>query len=144
MQCSDCRQLHCTALHCTALHCTVPYHAVPGIARYGSSILQGGVASRPGQVNTHVVSRALSREVFNFGFSGNCLMEISVAQYLAQLDVGMFIIDCNPNMNASVVTFLAGFEGAFGSWDTEISRYCGTILWVLEFAEIENSGLENV
>jgi hypothetical protein len=31
----------------------------PLFRRYGTSILQGGVASRPGQVNTHIVSRAL-------------------------------------------------------------------------------------
>jgi hypothetical protein len=31
----------------------------PFFRRYGTSILQGGVASRPGQVNTHIVSRAL-------------------------------------------------------------------------------------
>ena len=30
-------------------------------------------------------------------------MEISVAQFLVQLDVGLFIIDCNPNMNASLI-----------------------------------------
>jgi len=50
---------------------------------YGSSILQGAVASRPGQIATHIVSRALRQLVYNFGFSGSCWMEPSVAQYLA-------------------------------------------------------------
>lgn len=67
---------------------------------YGSSILQGAVASRPGQIMTHIVSRNLKRVVYNFGFSGNCWMETSVAQYLAAVypRPGLIVIDCNPNM----------------------------------------------
>jgi hypothetical protein len=65
------------------------------IVWYGTSILQGGVASRPGQVNTHIVSRALETEIFNFGFSGNGIMELSVAQYLTEIDASMIIVDCN-------------------------------------------------
>ena len=50
------------------------------IVWYGTSILQGGVASRPGQIFTHEVSRNLKKLVYNFGFSGNGVMELSVAQ----------------------------------------------------------------
>ena len=74
------------------------------IVWYGTSILQGAVASRPGQINTHIVSRALSREIYNFGFSGNGLMELSVARYLAPIPASLIIIDCNPNMVASLIT----------------------------------------
>ena len=73
------------------------------IVWYGSSILQGGVASRPGQVATHIVSRALRTEVMNFGFSGNGLMELPVARYLGRINASMIIVDCNPNMNASLI-----------------------------------------
>eukprot|EP00948_MAST-09A_sp_MAST-9A-sp1_P001658 g1658.t1 len=71
------------------------------IVWYGSSILQGAVASRPGQMMTHQVSRSLETLIYNFGFSGNCLMELSVAEYLVKVDPppSMFIIDCNPNMD---------------------------------------------
>ena len=31
-------------------------------------------------------------------------MEISVAQYLATIDASLIIIDCNPNMNASLIS----------------------------------------
>jgi len=70
------------------------------IVWYGSSILQGGVASRPGQIATHQVTRRLGRLIYNFGFSGNCWMETSVAQYLVNITPApaLFIIDCNPNM----------------------------------------------
>lgn len=69
--------------------------------RYGTSILQGAVASRPGQMHTHITSRGVETEIFNFGFSGNGIMELSVAQYFVDIDASLIIIDCNPNMNAT-------------------------------------------
>lgn len=78
--------------------------AAKPIVWYGTSILQGGVASRPGQVNTHIVSRALETEIYNFGFSGNGVMELNVAQYLATVDCSMIIVDCNPNMDGPTIT----------------------------------------
>ncbi len=66
---------------------------------YGSSILQGAVASRPGQIMTHILSRNLSVETYNFGFSGSCWMEPEVAQYMSVVpDVQLIVVDCNPNM----------------------------------------------
>ena len=44
---------------------------------YGTSILQGAVASRPGMIFTSPISRALGLEIFNFGFSGNGMMEMN-------------------------------------------------------------------
>jgi hypothetical protein len=46
------------------------------IVWYGTSIEQGGVASRPGSTYTNILSRALNRTVLNFGFAGNgvCFM----------------------------------------------------------------------
>ena len=70
-------------------------------SRYGTSILQGAVASRPGQMHTHITSRGLETEIFNFGFSGNGIMELSVAQYFVDIDASLIVIDCNPNMNAT-------------------------------------------
>jgi hypothetical protein len=75
------------------------------IVWYGSSILQGAVASRPGQIMTHQVSRNLETLIYNFGFSGNCFMETSVAQYLVNIKPipSLWIIDCNPNMNYTLI-----------------------------------------
>ena len=62
----------------------------PGFARkgavvwYGTSILQGGVAERVGNIFTHKIARRINRTVFNFGFSGNGKMTIGVAKHLAQ------------------------------------------------------------
>ena len=37
---------------------------------YGTSITQGGVVSRPGMAFTNIIGRSLSRDVLNFGYSG--------------------------------------------------------------------------
>ena len=53
---------------------------------------------------TNWISRNIQREIYNFGFSGNGIMEINVANYLTTIDASVFIIDCLPNMNATLVT----------------------------------------
>jgi hypothetical protein len=71
---------------------------------YGTSILQGAVASRPGMIFTSQISRALGLEIFNFGFSGNGMMELNVTEFLADLDAAIFIIDCAPNMSPELIS----------------------------------------
>ena len=73
------------------------------IVWYGTSILQGAVASRPGMIFTSWISRNIQREIFNFGFSGNGLMELNVSQFLTDIDAALFIIDCLPNMTPDLV-----------------------------------------
>lgn len=73
------------------------------IVWYGTSIAQGGVASRPGMAFTNVLSRRLDREVLNFGFSGSCLMESGVAQWLALIDAAAFVVDCSWNMQPDLI-----------------------------------------
>ncbi len=43
---------------------------------YGTSILQGGCASRPGMAHTNIISRRLNRECINLGFSGNAFLDL--------------------------------------------------------------------
>ena len=50
------------------------------------------------------MSRALSTEIYNFGFSGNGIMELNVAQYLTLLDASMIIVDCSWNMDHTAIT----------------------------------------
>jgi hypothetical protein len=56
------------------------------IVFYGTSITQGGCASRPGMPHVMQIGRQLNREVINLGFSGNGRMEPEVAQLLTELD----------------------------------------------------------
>ena len=70
---------------------------------YGTSITQGGCASRPGMVHTAILGRRLNRPVINLGFSGNGRMEQELADLLAELDVAAYVIDCLPNIVATDV-----------------------------------------
>ena len=93
---------------------------------YGTSILQGAVASRPGMIFTSQISRALGLEIFNFGFSGNVsydcsagasghrfpkrnilsqgMMELNVSKFIGDIDAATFIIDCAPNMTPDLIS----------------------------------------
>lgn len=70
---------------------------------YGTSITQGGCASRPGMVHTAILGRWLDRPVINLGFSGNGRMEPEMAKLFAELDPAVFILDCLPNMGPQEV-----------------------------------------
>ena len=73
------------------------------IVFYGTSITQGGCASRPGMVHTAILGRRLNRPVINLGFSGNGRMELELAQLMAELDAAVYVIDCLPNTGATEV-----------------------------------------
>ena len=74
------------------------------IAIYGTSIVQGGCASRPGMAHTNIVGRMLDRPVINLGFSGNGKMELELADLLAEIDAAAYVLDCAPNMNADLIS----------------------------------------
>lgn len=68
------------------------------IVAYGTSILQGGCASRTGMVSTNIIGRDLNCEVINLGFSGEGKMDFPVARALARIpDVDCYILDPVPN-----------------------------------------------
>jgi lysophospholipase L1-like esterase len=66
---------------------------------YGTSILQGGCASRPGLAFPAILGRRLDRPVINLGFSGNGKMQKEVVSLLAEIDASAFVIDCTANMS---------------------------------------------
>lgn len=69
------------------------------IIMYGTSILQGGCASRPGMCHTSIIERMLDREVINLGFSGNAKLDIEIARLIAGCpDPGVIVIDALPNL----------------------------------------------
>ncbi|HWB53724.1 MAG TPA: SGNH/GDSL hydrolase family protein [Tepidisphaeraceae bacterium] len=71
---------------------------------YGTSITQGGHASRPGMSFVTILGRKLDLPILNFGFSGNGKMEPAVAQFLAELDPAIFVIDCVGNSSLRDIT----------------------------------------
>ncbi len=71
---------------------------------YGTSILQGLSASRPGMVHSAILGRRFNYPTINLGFSGNGKMEPEMADLLAELDPSVYVIDCLPNMVADEIT----------------------------------------
>lgn len=67
------------------------------IVFYGTSILQGGCASRPGMAHTNILSRWLNRECINLGFSGNGQLDLEIAEVMAAVDASAYVLDFVPN-----------------------------------------------
>lgn len=66
---------------------------------YGTSITQGGCATRPGMAYTNILTRKLHTEVINLGFSGNGRLDYEIAEIMAlQEDAALYVIDCLPNV----------------------------------------------
>ncbi len=78
------------------------------IVIYGTSITQGGCASRPGMAFTAIVGRQLDVPVINLGFSGNGRMEPEMAELLAELDPAVYVLDCLWNMRPAEVSERVG------------------------------------
>ncbi|HOL50484.1 MAG TPA: SGNH/GDSL hydrolase family protein [bacterium] len=80
-----------------------PYPVKRRIVVYGTSITQGGCASRPGMAYTNILSRWLGVEFINLGFSGSGKGEPELAHLITMIDdVRCIILDYQAN---------AGIEG---------------------------------
>ena len=73
------------------------------IVWYGTSITQGGCASRPGMAPSNILSRRLNRDIINLGFSGNGTMEPEMARLLAELDPAIYMLANQENLKSDAV-----------------------------------------
>jgi len=73
-----------------------PYTYEKPIVFYGSSIVHGG-GLRPDSPYTSVVSRRLDSEYVNLGFGGNAKAEKAIMEYMAGLDMSIFVYDYDHN-----------------------------------------------
>lgn len=73
------------------------------VVYYGTSIAQGGCASRPGLAYTNILARKLDRAFVNLGFSGNGTIETSVGEAMVEVDAALYVIDCNPNTKVELI-----------------------------------------
>ncbi len=69
------------------------------IVFYGTSILHGGCASRPGMAYPSIIGRKLDWPTINLGFSGNGKTEPEMAALLAELDPAAYVLDSLPNLS---------------------------------------------
>lgn len=74
-----------------------PYKLQKPIVYYGSSITQGGCASRPGSSYEAIISRYFNADYINLGFSGNAKAEDEIINYINTLDMSVFVFDYDHN-----------------------------------------------
>lgn len=79
----------------------IPVSPEKPIVLYGTSIAQGGCASRPAMAWGTIVQRSLGYPLINLGFSGNGRLEKEVLDFVAEPDARLYILDCLPNLISS-------------------------------------------
>jgi len=77
--------------------------SVKPIVFYGTSITQGGCASRPGMAHTSIISRRLDVECINYGFGGNGRMETPIVELISEISASFYVIECLQNMDSDQV-----------------------------------------
>lgn len=80
------------------------YKAQLPILYYGSSITQGGCASRPDNSYQALIAKRNNVDYINLGFSGNARAEDEMTKYLAGIDCSLFV--CDYDHNAPSAEFL--------------------------------------
>ena len=94
---SDVVELYIGISDTATLEAPSPYEIEKPIVYYGSSITQGGCASRPGCSYQAIISRAFNADYINLGFSGNAKAEDEMAEYVCTLDMSAFVYDYDHN-----------------------------------------------
>lgn len=85
----------------------------PPVVYYGSSITQGGCASRPGCCYEAMLHRHFMTDYINLGFSGSAKAEPQIMEYIANLDMSVFVYDYDhnaPNLEHLKTTHEQGFR----------------------------------
>jgi hypothetical protein len=67
------------------------------VVYYGSSITQGGCASRPGKTYQDIICRRFDYNYINLGFSGSAKGEDAICEHMATLDMSAFVSDYDHN-----------------------------------------------
>lgn len=67
------------------------------VVYYGSSITQGGCASRPGNSYQAMITRMLDCDHINLGFSGSARGEDAIVNYMAKIPMSVFVCDYDYN-----------------------------------------------
>ena len=73
------------------------------ICFYGSSITQGGCASRPANTYCALLCRAVDAPQINLGFAGNAKGEPAIAEAISKLKMSVFVMDYDFNASPSLL-----------------------------------------
>jgi lysophospholipase L1-like esterase len=74
-----------------------PFAVAKPVTFYGTSITQGGCASRPGMSYQAILGRELNLDFVNLGFSGNGLGEPELARAVSEIDSSCYVLDFGAN-----------------------------------------------
>ena len=85
------------------------FAAAKPVVFYGTSITQGGCASRSGMSYQAILGRHLNLDFVNLGFSGNGKGEPEVAKVVAGIDASAFVLDFAQN-NGTVESLSAVYQ----------------------------------
>lgn len=91
-----------------------PFALPKPVVFYGTSITQGGCASRSGLSYQAILGRMLNLDFVNLGFSGNGKGEPEVARMVAEIDASCFVLDFAQN-NGTVKSLAAVYEPFIGA-----------------------------
>lgn len=80
-----------------AIEPPAPFYIPDPILFYGSSITQGGCASRPGNAYFNYLCRRLDANIINYGFSGSGRAEPAMADVIASIKMSAFVMDYDHN-----------------------------------------------
>lgn len=80
----------------------LPMDATPKpVTVYGTSILHGAAAGRPGMVYSSQMERYIGMPVVNLGFSGHGLMQQEVSALLSEVESSLYVLDCEVRLRLS-------------------------------------------
>ena len=88
-----------------------PYKYSKPILYYGSSITEGGCCACITNGYNAIISRHLDVDYYNFGFSGNARGDMNMAEFIAGVDMSIFVYDYDHN--APTVEHLADTHEPF-------------------------------
>lgn len=94
---NDVTELYIGVQQSAALLIGDEYKIKTPVVYYGSSITQGGCASRPGNSYPAIISRKLDCDYINLGFSGSARAEDIIAEYISGLKMSVFVYDYDHN-----------------------------------------------
>lgn len=94
---SSVNSLHIGLDENAVLEAPAPYTRSVPVVFYGSSITQGGCASRAGSTYQSILSRRFDFDYINLGFSGSAKGEQTMAEYIAGLPMSVFVYDYDHN-----------------------------------------------
>jgi len=94
---SDVNELYIGIDETKLLDAASPYKNEKPVVYYGSSITQGGCASRPGTSYQAIISRRFGCDYINLGFSGSAKAEDSMIDYIKNMNMSLFVYDYDHN-----------------------------------------------